>query len=178
MKFTQTDLQDAVLIDIEPRDDARGFFSRMFCEKEFAEAGLVSKYVQHNYSFNHKRGTLRGMHYQNAPHREVKVVQCVKGAIYDVIVDIRPASPTYLLWRGFELSENNRRQLYVPEGFAHGYVTLEDDSAVSYLVSAFYAPGAEGGLRWSDPAIGIDWPLEPDVISDKDASWPDFKALA
>lgn len=173
MLFTPTGLNGAVLIEIEPREDHRGFFARTFCRREFAAAGLVNDFVQHNYSFNHAKGTLRGMHFQNAPHREVKVVQCVKGAVHDIIVDLRPDSATYLQWRGFELTEANRRQLYVPEGFAHGYVTLAPESAVSYLVSACHAPGAEGGLRWDDPALGIEWPVAIKVISAKDAAWPD-----
>lgn len=174
MKFTPTTLQDAYLIDIEAREDDRGFFARRFCKDEFAEVGLETEYVQHNYSFNHKRGTLRGMHFQNAPHREVKVVSCVAGAIHDVIVDMRPDSPTYLKWEGFDLTADNHRQLYVPEGFAHGYITLTDNAAVAYLVSSVYAPGAEGGLRWNDPAIGIEWPEAMQEISDKDANWGDF----
>jgi len=174
MRFTPTALRDAVLIDPEPRTDSRGFFARTFCKDEFAAAGLATVFVQHNFSFNHLEGTLRGLHYQVAPHREIKVVQCVRGAIHDVIVDMRPDSATYLKWQGFDLTEYNKRQLYVPEGFAHGYLTLEDNSAVSYLVSVPYAPGAEAGLRWNDAMLSIDWPVEIRIISDKDAQWPDY----
>ena len=175
MIFTPTALKDAVLIAPEPREDARGHFARRFCRNEFADAGLRTEFVQHNFSFNHRRGTLRGMHFQKAPHREVKVVQCVRGAIHDVIVDIRPDSPTYMKWQGFDLTAENGLQLYVPEGFAHGYLTRADESAVNYLVSAFYAPDAEGGLRWDDRTIGIEWPEPMQVISEKDAAFPDFR---
>jgi len=178
MKFLDTGLQDATLIEFEPFADHRGEFMRTFCRKEFEAAGLKADFVQMNASTNAKRGTLRGMHYQNPPHAEVKIVRCVRGAIHDVIIDLRPASPSYLKWAGFDLTADNHRQLYVPEGFAHGFVTLADDTAVSYLVSAFYAPGAEGGLRWNDPAFDIRWPAAPELISQKDASWPDFSALA
>ena len=178
MKFLDTGLNDATLIEMTTYADRRGEFARVFCEKEFAEAGLKTRYVQVNASVNKKRGTLRGMHYQNPPHAEVKVVRCVKGAIHDVIVDLRPDSTTYMKWAGFDLTDDNHRQLYVPEGFGHGFITLTDDAAVTYMVSAFYAPGAEGGLRWNDPGLGLKWPLEPAVISEKDANWPDFTALA
>lgn len=172
MKFTKTSLADAVVIDLEKRGDARGFFARTFCAAEFGAAGLATEYVQANHSQNVAAGTLRGMHFQRAPHAEVKVVRCVKGAIHDVIVDLRPDSPTYRRWEGFDLDAEEGRMLYVPEGFAHGFQTLVDDSHVVYQVSHPYTPNAEGGVRWDDPAFGIAWPLPVSVISDKDAAWP------
>ena len=178
MLFHPTTLADATLIEIEKREDPRGWFARTFCEEEFARAGLRSRFVQHNASANPKARTLRGMHYQHPPHAEVKVVRCTRGALLDVIVDIRPASPTYRKWEGFELSAANGRMLYVPEGFAHGYLTLEDDTEASYLVSYPYTPGAEGGLRYDDPAFGIVWPRDIALISDKDAGWPPYAAPA
>jgi dTDP-4-dehydrorhamnose 3,5-epimerase len=174
VKFQATTLKDAVLIQLEPHHDARGFFARTYCQKEFAAAGLETGFVQANMSVNPARGTLRGMHFQKAPHEEVKVVRCINGAIYDVIVDLRPASPSYLKWQGFELTAENGLQLYVPRGFAHGFLTLADQAAVAYQVSAFYAPGAEAGLRWNDPRFGIAWPADVAVLSPKDAAWPDF----
>lgn len=173
MKFTPTRLQGAFLIEPETIRDARGHFARTFCASELAAAGLESRFVQGNHSFNHKRATLRGMHFQHSPHAEVKIVGCSAGAIHDVIVDLRKDSPSYLQWQGFDLTPENGHQLYVPRGFAHGYITLRDKSAVSYLVSDAYAPAQEGGVRWNDPAFGIDWPLQPEVMSDKDRLWPD-----
>jgi dTDP-4-dehydrorhamnose 3,5-epimerase len=175
MKFHKTDLADAVLIEPTPFEDHRGSFARTFCVGEFRNAGLETTYVQQNASFNHAAGTLRGMHFQLADHAEVKVVRCIAGAIFDVIVDLRPQSPSYLAWQGFELSEANGLQLYVPRGFAHGFVTLRELTSVAYLVSTDYAPGAEGGLRWNDPLIAIAWPVEIVVLSDKDAQWPDYR---
>jgi dTDP-4-dehydrorhamnose 3,5-epimerase len=175
MIFTPTRLEPAHIVDFEKREDDRGFFARAWCQQEFEAAGLETRLVQCNVSFNKRAGTLRGMHYQLAPHAEVKVVRCTRGAIYDVIIDLRPTSPTYKQWLGVELSAANGRALYVPEGFAHGYQTLEDDTETLYQVSEFYAPEAERGLRWNDPAFGIDWPNgEPRVISPKDASWADY----
>ncbi len=174
MRFAPTTLQDAVLIELDRHADERGYFARTFCRKEFADAGLETDFVQGNMSFNHVKGTLRGMHFQRAPHEEVKVVRCISGAIYDVIIDLRPASPSYLKWQGFTLSAENGRQLYVPRGFAHGFLTLCDGAAVVYQVSAFYAPGAEGGVRWNDPRFAIAWPGDVAVASPKDAAWPDF----
>ena len=176
MKFHPTELQDATLIELTPFEDSRGQFCRTFCQEEFAGAGLETDYVQANASLNYKKGTLRGMHYQVAPHAEVKVVRCVAGAIHDVIIDLRPESPSYLKWQGFDLTDDNGLQLYVPRGFAHGFVTLRDNTSVAYMVSTAYAPGAEGGLRWNDPFFGMAWPLEATTISEKDASWPDFEA--
>jgi dTDP-4-dehydrorhamnose 3,5-epimerase len=178
MKFHPTELQDAVLIEMTPFQDSRGYFARTFCEKEFAEAGLKTRFVQANMSHNPQKGTLRGMHYQKSPHAEVKVIRCVSGAIYDVIADLRPESPTYLKSQGFLLTQDNHMQLYVPEGFAHGFITLKENSSVSYLVTAFYAPGAEGGVRWDDPALKLHWPEPMTLISEKDASWPDYDPSA
>ena len=174
MKFHDTGLEGAHLIEMTPIEDARGGFARTYCENEFRDAGLETRFVQGNMSYTHRANTIRGMHYQNAPHAEVKLFRCVRGALYDVIVDLRPGSKTYLEWRGYHLTEDNNRQIYVPEGFGHGFLSLSADTAVSYMVSAFYAPGAESGFRWNDPTIGIEWPAPIDVISDKDQNWADF----
>jgi dTDP-4-dehydrorhamnose 3,5-epimerase len=174
--FMQTDLDGAWLVDQEPAGDNRGFFSRAFCMREFAAHGLVTDFVQHSLSFSALRGTLRGMHFQAEPHGEVKVVECVKGAIWDVIVDVRQQSCTLGRWKGVELNAENRRQLYIPEGFAHGFITLSDDTEVRYLISAFYEPSAARGFRHDDPAFAIPWPLPVAAISDKDRNWPDFAA--
>ena len=174
MRFHETELPGAYLIELDKRADSRGFFARVWCEREFADHGLVSKVVQANTSFNHKAGTLRGMHFQAAPFQETKLVRCTLGAIYDVIVDLRPDSPTYKRWIGAELTASNYSMLYVPADFAHGFITLRDNTEVNYLVSEAYVPGAERGLRWNDPEIGIDWPRSVDVISDKDAAWADY----
>ncbi len=179
MIFTETELPGAYTIDIDPREDERGFFARAWCAEEFAQYDLVTRVAQSNVSYNARRGTLRGMHYQVPPHAEVKIVRCTRGAIYDVIVDLRPESSTRRRWIGVELSADNRRMLYVPEGFAHGFQTLEDDTEAFYQVSEFYAPGAERGLRWNDPALGIEWPLPDDpIVSEKDHTWPDFEEAA
>jgi dTDP-4-dehydrorhamnose 3,5-epimerase len=178
MRFSKTELCGAWLIEPTPARDERGFFARTFCVKEFKEHGLTTRFVQHNASQSARRGTLRGMHFQSAPHVEVKVVTCLKGAIWDVIIDLRPKSPTYRQWRGFELTATNRHQLYVPKGFAHGFQTLCDDVEVGYLISAFYAPAAASGLRHNDPAFAIDWPLPVSAISEKDRTWPFFLAAA
>lgn len=172
MIFTETRLPGAFTIDLERREDDRGFFARVYCEREFREHGLMPHIAQANMSSNPRRGTLRGMHYQVEPFREAKLVRCTRGAIHDVIADLRPESPTHLQWVGVDLTAENGRMLYVPEGFAHGFVTLEDDTEVTYQVSEFYAPGAEQGIRWDDPALGIRWPAEVRVISDKDRAWP------
>jgi dTDP-4-dehydrorhamnose 3,5-epimerase len=173
--FQKTELDGAYVIDLEPREDERGFFARTWCQTEFEQHGLVARIVQANTSYNRLKGTLRGMHFQRVPHVETKLVRCIHGAIYDVIVDLRPGSPTYRRWTGVELTARNRRALFVPEGFAHGFQTLDDDSEIIYQVSEFFTPGAEGGLRHDDPAFGIRWPLPVTVISDKDRAWPDFK---
>jgi dTDP-4-dehydrorhamnose 3,5-epimerase len=174
MKFTELELAGAFLIDLEPRQDERGFFARAFCQREFRQHGLETDIVQANLSQNVSRGTLRGMHYQKPPFAEVKMVRCIRGAVHDVIVDIRKDSPTYLKWLGVDLTRDNRRLLYVPEGFAHGYQALTDDSEVLYLVTQFYAPDHEAAIRWNDPSIGIRWPLPDPILSPKDAAHPDF----
>ncbi|MGI8510480.1 MAG: dTDP-4-dehydrorhamnose 3,5-epimerase [Gemmatimonadaceae bacterium] len=172
MLFTRTRLDGAYVIDIEPREDARGFFARTFCVHEFEAHGLKGVVAQCSIAYSSTRGTLRGMHFQSAPAAETKLVRCTGGAIHDVIVDMRPGSTTYLQHFTVDLSDENRRSLYVPEGFAHGYQTLTDDSEVTYQAGDFYAPGFEGGFRYDDPAFGIQWPLPVTVISDRDAAWP------
>ncbi|MDY6826334.1 MAG: dTDP-4-dehydrorhamnose 3,5-epimerase [Bacillota bacterium] len=175
MKFKETNLGGAYLLELEAVEDERGFFARTFCRQEFARQGLNFNVAQANLSRNSKRGTLRGMHYQVEPMAEVRVVQCVRGSLYDVIIDLRPQSETCCRWLGVELSADNRRLLYVPEGFAHGFQTLEDDTAVHYLMSQFYAPEYARGVRWNDPAFGIKWPLSDPVISEKDRQLPDYQ---
>ncbi len=171
MIISHTAIPGPAVLDVEMRSDERGFFARTFCRDEFLAAGLEPLVEQCNLSFNHRRGTLRGMHFQVAPHPEAKLVRCTRGAIVDIIVDMRPASPTRLQHVAVELSAENRRALYVPPYFAHGYQTLVDDTEVAYQVGGSYEPMAERGLRHDDPDLGIDWPLEVSVISDKDASW-------
>lgn len=177
MIFTSTQLKDAFIIDLEQRQDNRGFFARTFCAQEFAAHGLKPTVAQANLSFNYKKGTLRGMHYQTAPATETKLVRCTQGAIYDVIIDLRPDSPTYLLHIGVELTADNQRALYVPEMFAHGYQALTDETEVLYQVGEFYTPGYECGLRYDDPTFGINWPLSVNEISQKDTAWPLFKSV-
>ena len=175
MRIHKTKLDGAQLIELEPVSDNRGFFVRTFCEREFAAHGLHTSFVQHSTSHTVARGSIRGMHFQRAPASEVKVVSCLKGAIYDVVIDLRASSPTHGRWQGFELSAENRRRLYIPVGFAHGFQTLTDDVEVGYLISEFYAPEAAAGVRFDDPAFGITWPQPVTVISDKDRNWPDFQ---
>jgi dTDP-4-dehydrorhamnose 3,5-epimerase len=173
--FTETRLAGAYIIKPERLEDERGFFARTWCVREFAEHGLNTRLVQCNITFNYKKGTLRGMHYQAAPHEETKLVRCTMGRIYDVIVDIRPDSSTYLQWVGVELSAENRRMLYIPEVFAHGFQTLDDDSEVFYHMSEFYHPECAHGIRWDDPAVGIKWPaVDNRIISSKDQSYEDL----
>ena len=172
MIFIETQLKGAWLIDPELRSDSRGFFARSFCATEFAAHGLKPVVAQCNVSFNHQRGTVRGLHYQLPPHAEVKLVRCTRGAIYDVIVDLRPDSPTYLKHVSVELTAENRRALYIPEFFAHGFQSLTDASEVFYQMSEFYTPGQARGLRYNDPALGISWPLPVSVVSEADANWP------
>ncbi|MEM7790165.1 MAG: dTDP-4-dehydrorhamnose 3,5-epimerase [Verrucomicrobiota bacterium] len=176
MKFTEAPLKDAWIIDLEPKKDERGYFARAFCKNEFDVYEIESQVVQVNVSFNHKAGTLRGMHYQKAPVEETKIVRCTRGSLYDVIIDMRPDSPTYMQHFGIELSEENMRKLFVPRGFAHGYLTLEDNTEASYMVSEFYTPEVEGGVRYNDPAFGIKWPFPIACLSDKDANWPLIEA--
>jgi dTDP-4-dehydrorhamnose 3,5-epimerase len=175
MKFTEAKLKGAFIIEIEKLSDDRGFFARSWCQKEFEDHGLISRLVQTNVSSNRKKGTLRGMHYQMAPYQECKLIRCTRGAIYDMIIDLRPDSATYKHWTGVELTADNYRMFYVPEDFAHGFLTLTDNTEITYQVSQFYAPGSEKGIRFDDPAFNIQWPLEVSVISDKDRTWPDFE---
>lgn len=172
MRFEPTPLAGAFLIHIEPRADSRGLFARTFCAEEFAAHGLATEFVQSNISTNVCAGTVRGMHFQREPHAEVKLVRCVKGALYDVIVDMREGSPTRWRTFGAELSESNGAAMYVPKGFAHGYQALSDGATAFYQVSAFYTPQSEGGLRYDDPKLAIAWPQPISEISDKDARWP------
>jgi dTDP-4-dehydrorhamnose 3,5-epimerase len=172
MRFSETRLKGAFIVEPPRFDDHRGSFLRGWCAREFSAQGLNCAFVQSNISLNPKRGTLRGMHWQVPPHGEVKLVRCVKGAVLDVIVDIREGSPTRWQWIGVELTGENFRSLYIPEGFAHGFQTLTDDVEVTYQVTGFYDQAAARGLRYDDPAIGIDWPLKVTAISDADASWP------
>ena len=174
MIFTETELPGAFIIDVERMSDERGFFARSWCEDEFAAQGILMPPLQANVSSNPLRGTLRGMHYQLPPHEETKLIRCTRGAIYDVIVDLRDESPTYGQWLGVELTADSFRMLFVPGRFAHGFITLTDHTDVCYQVSAKYAPGAERGLRWDDPTIGIQWPIQPQLMSDKDRNHPDF----
>jgi dTDP-4-dehydrorhamnose 3,5-epimerase len=174
MRFEQTSLDGAYLVHTEPMQDRRGFFARTFCEKEFGTHGLETSFPQHSVSFSLRKGTVRGMHFQRAPHGEVKLVRCLSGAIHDVIIDVRPGSQTFRQWQAFELSAENRDQLYIPEGFAHGFQTLSDDVLVNYLISEFYAPDAAAGFRYDDAAFGISWPLPVSEIADKDLAWPAF----
>ena len=175
MTFEESSLPGAYMIGLERREDDRGFFARTFCANEFADRGLETGLVQANMSWNPKQGTLRGMHFQRPPHAEVKVIRATRGAIYDVIIDLREDSPTYKRWFGVELTEENRTALYVPKGFAHGFQTLAPDTEVHYLVTEFYTPDAEDGVRWDDPAFGIEWPDPANaIVSPKDAAWPDF----
>lgn len=177
MQFTETKLKGAFILDLELRADARGFFARTFCAKEFSAHNLTPTVAQCNLSFNYNSGTLRGMHYQIAPACETKLIRCTQGAIYDVIIDMRPSSPTYLSHIGVELTAENRRALYVPEMFAHGYQALTDGAEVVYQVGEFYTPGYERGLRYNDPAFDIEWPLPVSEISQKDANWPLFESV-
>lgn len=168
MKFEQTSLKGNFLINLEKKEDDRGFFARYFCEKEFSEHGLNTKWVQINNSESKQIGTLRGLHYQREPRAEVKLVRCLKGAIWDVVVDLRNKSATYGKWFGKKLSDENRTMMYVPKGFAHGFISLEPNTEILYLVSDFYAPELESDLIWNDPNVAINWPIQPTVISDKD----------
>jgi dTDP-4-dehydrorhamnose 3,5-epimerase len=174
MRFHPTSFRDAWRVELEPVRDTRGYFARTFCVEEFKSRKLEARYPQHSVSLSSQKGTVRGMHYQLAPHSETKLVRCVKGAIWDAIIDIRPDSPTYCRWQGFELSGANGDQLYIPAGFAHGFQTLCDDAVVNYLISMPYDPGSARGIRYNDPKFGISWPLPVTVISERDSQWPDF----
>lgn len=172
MRFHETPLRGAYIIDLEFHHDERGSFVRTFCADEFEAQGLETAVVQCNASFNRRRGTLRGLHFQVAPYEEAKLVRCTKGSIYDVIVDLRPDSPTYAEWFGAELNEEEGRSLFIPRGFAHGFQTLADDTVVFYQMSEFYHPQSAGGIRWDDPVLGIAWPVEDAVLSEKDRTFP------
>ena len=174
MIFIKTELKGAFVIEPERLEDERGFFARAWDRQEFEARGLNPRLVQSNISFNKEEGTLRGMHYQIPPYEEAKLVRCTRGAIYDVIIDLRSHSPSFQQWLGVELTEDNRRMLYIPEGFAHGYLSLEDDTEIFYQVSEFYAPEFGRGVRWDDPTFGITWPIEVRVIRERDQQYPDF----
>ena len=174
MRIVPLPLGGAFVIELEPICDERGFFARLFSADEFAQHGLVTTFVQSGIAFNPRSGTLRGMHYQAAPHGEVKLIRCTAGTVYDVIVDLRPESPTFRQWASVELSAENRRTLYVPEGFAHGYLTLTEGAELVYQMSVPHHASSARGVRWNDPAFGIEWPVEPVVISDRDANYAAF----
>jgi dTDP-4-dehydrorhamnose 3,5-epimerase len=174
VKFHSTTLANVRLIETDKRGDERGFFARLYCENEYGAANLSTRFVQVNNSYSAKAGTLRGMHYQLPPAAEVKVVRCFRGALFDVVVDIRPDSPTFGRWFGAELTAKNQLMMYIPRGLAHGFITLTDDTEILYLVSDFYSPENERGIRWNDPKFNIKWPIALTEISCKDASWPDF----
>jgi len=175
MKLINLPLRGAHLIELEPVSDERGFFARTWCAEDFQQMGLNSKLAQCSISSNTRRGTLRGMHYQAAPHAEAKLIRCTAGAIYDVIVDLRPDSQTYCKWFGAELNSANHQMIYVPEGFAHGFQTLVDESEVLYQISESYRPELARGVRWNDPAFGIEWPISRPIISARDSAFPDHK---
>ncbi len=172
MIFHPTKLAGSYIIDLEPRSDERGWFARYYCKNEFAQIGHQQEWVQMNHSVNYEKGTLRGMHFQLPPFREIKMVRCIAGAVFDVIVDVRKDSPTFLQWIGLELSAANKKMLYIPEGFAHGFQTLSGNCELLYHHSEYYTPGAEGGLRYDDPALKIDWPLPVTVLSERDGGHP------
>ncbi|HEY1662851.1 MAG TPA: dTDP-4-dehydrorhamnose 3,5-epimerase [Verrucomicrobiae bacterium] len=174
MKFIETPLRGAYVIELEKRGDDRGWFARFFCEREYQQHGLNHQIVQANTSVSKYAGTLRGMHYQLTPKAEDKIVRCLRGALFDAIIDLRPASPTFLKKFHLRLDPENRTMIYVPKGFAHGFITLEPDTEAFYLVTEFYAPDRERGIRYNDPKFSIPWPMEPVVISDKDKNQPDF----
>jgi dTDP-4-dehydrorhamnose 3,5-epimerase len=178
MRVTPTPLDGAFLVELETHADDRGFFARTYCREEFAAVGIASRFDQCSVSYNARRGTLRGLHWQAEPHGEEKLVRCTSGAIFDVIVDLRPESPTLRRWFGLELDAVNRRALYIPKGCAHGFISLSDASEVLYMISAVYEPTAARGLRWNDPALGIVWPIAPTVISERDARYALLDAAA
>ena len=175
--FLPTDLPGAFIVELDRREDDRGYFARTWCQREFEDAGLNPTLVQSSVSFSPRRGTLRGMHWQAAPHSETKLVRCTRGAIWDVIIDLRPESPTYTQHFGVELSEDSGRALYIPEGMAHGFVTLANDCEVFYQMSDYHVPAAARGVRWNDSAFGIDWPVTDPILHPRDAAYPDFVPL-
>jgi dTDP-4-dehydrorhamnose 3,5-epimerase len=176
MIFTETELPGAYIIEPELIRDQRGYFARTFCREEFLQCDLCSEFIQCSTSFNIRRGTLRGMHYQKPPYSETKLVRCISGAIFDVIIDLRPQSKTFKKWISVELSQENRKMLYIPEQFAHGFLTLEDDTELEYQISCKYVPESAAGVRFDDPAFGIKWPSKPSVISDRDLTFPLWQA--
>ncbi|MDX2233280.1 MAG: dTDP-4-dehydrorhamnose 3,5-epimerase [Hyphomonadaceae bacterium] len=178
MLFTKARLKDVWILDLERRADERGFFARVFCEQEFAAHGMVTHYAQMNTNFSAHRGTLRGLHRQTGVHAEAKLIRCIAGEAFEMLVDLRPDSPTYLEWESFTLNPRDRRLLYAPPGFAHGFLALADDTEITYFASRPYAPGAEEGVRWNDPALGMDWPIPITHISEKDRTWPDLAVSA
>jgi dTDP-4-dehydrorhamnose 3,5-epimerase len=175
MKFIPTDLAGAYVVEPERVEDERGFFARTFCRDQFAAHGLRPAFVQCNLSFNTRKGTLRGMHFQERPHEEAKLIRCTRGKIWDVVADVRRNSPTFGRWAAFELTADNRKMVYVPEGFAHGFQTLEDSCEVFYQMSDMYHPGLARGVRWNDPVFGIHWPLAHPIVSKRDAAYPDLE---
>jgi dTDP-4-dehydrorhamnose 3,5-epimerase len=178
MIFHETGLDGAYLVELEPRTDERGFFARSWCQQEFAERSLNSSLAQCNISFNKERGTLRGLHFQRAPHEEAKLVRCTRGAVFDVIIDLRPNSPSFTKHYGIRLDWDNRLTLFVPKGFAHGFQTLCDSTEVFYQVSQSYVPAAGAGIRWDDPTFGIEWPSPNPLMNERDRSWPDWSSTA
>jgi len=174
MIFNKLDLNDAFTIELDLNEDERGFFSRFYCKKEFQELGIENNVVQINTSLSKYKGTLRGIHYQLEPKAESKIVRCIKGSIWDLILDVRPNSSTFGKWFGTELNQNNRKMMYVPKGFGHAFISLEDNSEILYLVSEYYSPENERGIRWDDTRFEIDWPIKPIIISDKDRIYPDY----
>ena len=178
MKVLPTPIAGAWLLEIEPIADERGFFARSLCVESLEAQGLEGRMVQQSVSFNRQRGTLRGMHYQIAPHEEIKLVRVTRGRIHDVLLDLRPDSPGYLRWHTVELSADNHRTLYIPKGVAHGFQTLEDTTEVFYQMAQAYVPGYARGVRWNDPAFAIDWPLAPSIISERDRGYPDYEVVA
>lgn len=178
MIFTKTKLMGAYIIQVDKIEDQRGFFARMWCRKEFEDYDLNPTVAQINISFNKNRGVIRGLHYQTRPHEEAKLIRCTRGAIYDVIIDLRPDSATYLNWIGVELTAENRKMLYVPENFAHGYQSLKVNTEVLYPVSQFYSPESVKGIRWNDPTFSIEWPVAENlIISEQDKKWPDYSPV-
>ena len=176
MRFRESPLAGLFVIDVEPAEDDRGFFARTYCAAAFVERGLDPAVAQSSIAYSARKGTLRGMHYQRAPHAETKLIRCTRGAVHDVAIDLRPDSPTFRRWFAAELTAANRRMLYIPEGFAHGYLTLEDETEISYQMSTPYHPEAAEGVRWDDPAFAITWPIEVAVIAERDRDYPDFAA--
>lgn len=174
MRYTETPIDGVLVVDVEPVEDHRGFFARTYCEEEFRRRGLETHFAQSSIAFSVRKGTLRGMHYQRDPHAEVKLVRCTRGGVYDVVIDLRPHSPTFRHWFAAELTAANRRMLYVPKGLAHGYLTLEDETEIAYQMSAPYHPEAAAGVRFDDPAFGVHWPHEVTVIAERDRTYPDF----